>query len=225
MKNQCDNLRMFGDQLKCKDCGAVWDKNDDRPEQCNAADVPVAMKAFGPQPILAPAVRCAACCQDVTGLRTPHVCPAAATDSSLRCHVCDMRLAPGGKHNCPGVHTPAPGCGPAVLASNEPTRQATGLRFDLIPGDVMAEIARVFAEGAEKYGDYNWQKGRMTGDKDPINHALKHVLYYNSGTADGTDLELHLRHAIVNLMFELHYQINPDKYGDRFKGRAGKVRK
>lgn len=105
---------------------------------------------------------------------------------------------------------------------DEPTRQATGMRFDLIPGDVLAQVARVLAEGAEKYGDTNWRKGRLVGDKDPINHALKHINFYNAGVPDdedpdGVDMEIHLRNAIVNLMFELHYQLNQDKYGNRFE--------
>lgn len=212
MKNKCDNLTMFGNQLKCKDCGAVWDKNDDMPDQCRAAPpahLPCGCHVSG---MISPnckehsihTTRCAACNQDISTSPALHVCPgsiATATDST-----------------------------PPAAASDGPTRKPTGKRFDLIPGDVIAEVARVFAEGAEKYGDYNWQKGRMTGDMDPINHAIKHVMYYNAGVADdddpdGMDLELHLRHAIVNLMFELHYQLNPDKYDDRFNGHAGKARR
>jgi hypothetical protein len=96
----------------------------------------------------------------------------------------------------------------------EPTRTKIGVRMDLIPGDVLLEIAKVFAHGAEKYGDNNWKQARLTGDKSALNHCLKHLACYQAGIPDddGDDPNIHLSHAIVNLMFELHYNLNPEKY-------------
>jgi hypothetical protein len=97
----------------------------------------------------------------------------------------------------------------ALDGMNEPARTKIGMRFDLIPGDVLAEVAKVFAHGAAKYGDNNWRQGRLKGDKCPLNHALKHLAYYQAGIPDdeSADPKIHLSHAIVNLMFELHYEL------------------
>ena len=95
---------------------------------------------------------------------------------------------------------------------DEATRDTCGVRFDLIPAACLIEVAKVLDYGATKYGDCNWQKNRMTGDKGPINHALKHIVNYNAGIPDddGPDLKIHLTHAIVNLMFEYWYVENKD---------------
>ena len=90
------------------------------------------------------------------------------------------------------------------------TRHACGVRFDLIPGDALAEVARTLANGAKKYGDNNWKESRMVGENGPINHALKHIHYYNAGIEDdeSPDPNIHLANAITNLLFELHYNLN-----------------
>lgn len=90
----------------------------------------------------------------------------------------------------------------------EATRFKCGVRFDLIPPECLIEVSKVFALGAEKYGDRNWQQSRLSGEHSPINHALKHIINYQAGIADedGDDLKIHLTHAIVNLMFEYWYE-------------------
>lgn len=198
MTNNCERFHVGGAGAgiwTCEACGQVWHGVGPTPE-CKGR-----VAGFPPEPALRPA----------PPLPSPYPCDCATKNDGIikySCQHCSDATAP--------VRTKL------VVPSDEPTRQATGMRFDLIPGDVMAEVARVFAEGAVKYGDHNWEKGRMIGDKDPINHALKHINLYNAGVPDdedpdGEDMELHLRHAIVNLMFELHYQLNQDKYGNRFE--------
>ncbi len=95
-------------------------------------------------------------------------------------------------------------------SDTQATRHACGVRFDLIPGDALAEVARTLANGAKKYGDNNWKESRMVGENGPINHALKHIHYYNAGIEDdeSPDLNIHLANAITNLLFELHYNLN-----------------
>lgn len=96
----------------------------------------------------------------------------------------------------------------------EPTRTKIGVRMDLIPGDVLLEVAKVLAQGAEKYGENNWKQSRLTGDKSALNHCLKHLACYQAGIPDddGDDPNIHITHAIVNLVFELHYNLHPEKY-------------
>ena len=98
----------------------------------------------------------------------------------------------------------------AKPSDTEAKRHACGVRFDLIPGDALAEVARSFDNGARKYGDNNWKASRMGGENGPINHALKHIHYYNAGIEDdeSPDPNIHLANAIANLLFELHYNLN-----------------
>ena len=97
--------------------------------------------------------------------------------------------------------------------SEEAKRNAINERYDLIPGEVLTAIAVVLGEGAIKYGELNWQKSRLTGNKSPINHALKHIINYQAKIKDdeSDDLKVHLSHAIVNLMFEYWWALNNDQ--------------
>ena len=96
---------------------------------------------------------------------------------------------------------------------SEAKRNKCGVRFDLIPSECLIEVAKVLAIGAERYGDNNWQESRMTGENGPMNHAMKHLINYQAGIPDedGPELEIHLTHAIVNLMFEFWYVKNLDQ--------------
>jgi len=97
----------------------------------------------------------------------------------------------------------------------EAKRDKCGVRADLIPGDVLLEVAKVFAHGALKYGDENWKRSRLVRENSPANHALKHIFSYQAGIPDdeGDDPKIHLSHAIVNLMFELYYELHAEDYG------------
>lgn len=97
----------------------------------------------------------------------------------------------------------------------EAKRDPVGVRFDLIPGECLELISKVFAHGAAKYGEYNWQQSRMTGENGPINHALKHLNYYNAGIPDdeGDDPMIHLSHAAVNIIFEMWYHMQEQPGG------------
>lgn len=90
---------------------------------------------------------------------------------------------------------------------SEAKRNEVDYRFDLIPPEVLLEIAKVFREGEIKYGECNWQEAGLDGHKSPINHALAHINSYQMGQPnDSKACETHLIHAIVNLMFEyFHY--------------------
>lgn len=95
-------------------------------------------------------------------------------------------------------------------ASDIAKRTSIKERYDLIPPTVLKAIAEVFGNGAEKYGDRNWQKSRLSGDKSAINHALRHIINYQTKIPDdeSEDLKTHLSHAIVNLIFEYWYEEN-----------------
>lgn len=76
------------------------------------------------------------------------------------------------------------------------------------------KLARIADVGAKKYGDRNWQKSQLTGDKGPVNHALKHCFEYlkkepNEYEPDG-DHRTHLVQAAFNLMMEHFWLMKPE---------------
>ena len=73
------------------------------------------------------------------------------------------------------------------------------VRLDLVPSEVLLDVGEVLAEGASKYGEWNWLNIKTD---DHINHALTHALRYLSG--DRT--EAHLTHAICRLMFAAYLE-------------------
>ena len=74
-------------------------------------------------------------------------------------------------------------------------------RWELIPLDCLEDIARVYTEGAKKYGDNNWQN--VDGfNKRYFAAAMRHLSSYSQGEIrDKESGELHLSHALTNIMF------------------------
>jgi hypothetical protein len=71
-------------------------------------------------------------------------------------------------------------------------------RYDLVSPIGLREVARTCAEGAEKYGDFNWEKGMPVHDL--LNHAIAHIYEFLSGDRS----EPHLGHAAWNLLAAIH---------------------
>ena len=68
------------------------------------------------------------------------------------------------------------------------------VRFDLIDGPALFEMAAVLHTGAEKYGADNWRKIDIP---DHLNHLIMHSYAYLSG--DHSDA--HLSHIMCRAMF------------------------
>lgn len=66
-------------------------------------------------------------------------------------------------------------------------------RCDLLPACVLLRLAKHYERGAERYGEYNWQKGIPCHSF--VDSALRHMLKYMDGWTD----EDHLIAAIWNL--------------------------
>ena len=75
------------------------------------------------------------------------------------------------------------------------------LRYDLLPFSVMDELVKILTFGAAKYGDNNWQN--IDGfDKRYFAAAMRHLSSYAQGEIrDKESGELHLSHALTNIMF------------------------
>jgi hypothetical protein len=71
-------------------------------------------------------------------------------------------------------------------------------RYDLISPIGLREVARACAEGAGKYGDWNWEKGMPVNDL--LNHVLAHVYQFLAGDRS----EPHLGHAAWGMLAAIH---------------------
>lgn len=84
-------------------------------------------------------------------------------------------------------------------------RQPVDERWDILNPFFLKWMARLAHYGVEKYGDFNYIRGRLVGDRSPINHIQKHLAEYVSGTPydhfDG-DRRWHLVAIAYNAMME-----------------------
>jgi hypothetical protein len=71
-------------------------------------------------------------------------------------------------------------------------------RYDLVSPIGLREVARACAEGAEKYGDWNWEKGMPVHDL--LNHVLAHIYQFLGGDRS----EPHLGHAAWGMLAAIH---------------------
>jgi dATP/dGTP diphosphohydrolase, N-terminal len=77
---------------------------------------------------------------------------------------------------------------------------AENVRFDLITPIGLRRLAETCAEGAEKYGDHNWQRGIPASVM--LNHAIRHIYLW----LDGDNTEDHLAHACWNILGVCHFE-------------------
>jgi hypothetical protein len=96
----------------------------------------------------------------------------------------------------------------AVFAPINLIKMATGAvrdadgeaqRFDLVCPTALRELAATYAEGAAKYGDFNWTKGMPIGQT--INRTLRHLNMWLAGDRS----EPHLPHAAWGIFAVIHF--------------------
>lgn len=78
------------------------------------------------------------------------------------------------------------------------SNDASEERWDLISPIGLKEVARTCAEGAIKYGAFNWEKGLPVSDL--LNHAIRHIFLFLSNDKS----EPHLPHAAWNILAAIH---------------------
>lgn len=71
-------------------------------------------------------------------------------------------------------------------------------RYDLISPIGLERLAQTYAEGARKFGAFNWENGMPVTDL--LNHAIAHIFKYLRGDRS----EDHLAHAAWNLLGAIH---------------------
>jgi hypothetical protein len=97
---------------------------------------------------------------------------------------------------------------------DEAKRNPSSLRYDILYPEFEKMLAAIAHYGVENYGEGNWMKSRLIGDKGPINHIKKHVVKYQLrepfdhpeiGTAERKG---HLAAIAFNAMMEFWYEEN-----------------
>lgn len=88
------------------------------------------------------------------------------------------------------------------------------VRFDLLPGDALNEIAKVLTIGAAKYSERNWEKGMKW--HRPFGALMRHMWAWWGGEANDPETGLsHLSHAGCCLLFLLSYELRNTGHDDR----------
>ena len=78
------------------------------------------------------------------------------------------------------------------------------LRYDLLPPDVLEQVVQILTDGAEKYGDRNWEEGISWSRVFAASQRHQWAFWQGKETDEESGCN-HLAHAIVNLMFLLRY--------------------
>jgi hypothetical protein len=91
------------------------------------------------------------------------------------------------------------------------TRLPVATRYDILDPQFWYSMALLAGVGAKKYGDFNWHKSRLVGEKSPVNHAFQHLVDYQDGNSyDHTELgghkKFHLIACAFNCMMEFFYE-------------------
>jgi hypothetical protein len=89
-------------------------------------------------------------------------------------------------------------------------RDAVSYRYDILDWDFIELMAKIASYGATKYGDYNWKRSRLTGEKGAMNHLMNHYRLYQIGRSYdhkevGTNKSIHLAAIAFNAMMEYFY--------------------
>jgi hypothetical protein len=107
----------------------------------------------------------------------------------------DMLKATG---RWPGIEKPSDSNLDHFTTGAVRSKDANGTAYTLISPIGLRRVAETCAEGAEKYGDYNWEKGMPI--RDLLDHGIRHLYLFLEGDR-GED---HLAHAAWNLLAAMH---------------------
>jgi hypothetical protein len=112
----------------------------------------------------------------------------------------DRRVIGGESGDVPVVPVVMPQPGTTAKFGTGAVRSDTveEFRYDLVSPIGLREVARACAEGAGKYGDWNWERGMPVNDL--LNHAIAHIYQFLAGDRS----EPHLGHAAWNLLAACH---------------------
>lgn len=89
-------------------------------------------------------------------------------------------------------------------------RNPVPYRYDLLVWDFIKGMALMGNLGAKVYGDRNWQKSKLEGDKSPMNHMAEHYRAYMAGEVHDHfgDRKSQLVAIAFNAMMEWYWESN-----------------
>jgi hypothetical protein len=101
--------------------------------------------------------------------------------------------------------------------TNQASRADVPERYDLLVPEFIRQMSLLVSVGADKYGDRNWQKSRLSGGKGPVNRIHRHLGEYqlNQSSPELGGPEGHLVSIAVNAMFEWWYYKMMPQEGER----------
>jgi hypothetical protein len=89
-------------------------------------------------------------------------------------------------------------------------------RHDLVPVEALAEVARVYGAGAEKYSAHNWRRGYEWSKSYAA--AQRHLQAFWSGEDRDPEMgTLHLGNAIFHLMALIVFVDEQRQFDDRYR--------
>lgn len=94
-------------------------------------------------------------------------------------------------------------------------------RINLVPPDVIRAVSKVFAFGADKYGENNWRDDMVnTSYVRTYNSIQRHLLDWLEGIDNDPESGFpHLDHALTQLMIlKMQTLYSPSEMDDRYKG-------
>lgn len=96
-------------------------------------------------------------------------------------------------------------CDPAKIW--KAIRKDVNYRYDLLIPEFLAGMAEVAHIGAVEYGDHNYKRSKLEGNRSPINHIYAHLNSYQRGIFHDKlqNLEGHLLAIAFNAMMEYFY--------------------
>jgi len=90
------------------------------------------------------------------------------------------------------------------------------LRYDLIPPELLEEVARVLTYGAVKYSERNWERGMAWGR--PFGALMRHMwAWWKGENCDPETGYSHLAHAACCVTFLITYERRGIGKDDRHK--------
>jgi|SRR6266853_1137432 len=108
-------------------------------------------------------------------------------------------------------------------------RDPIKVRYDILFPPFLDALAKIAHFGAEKYGDFNWTKSRLRGEKSPINHIYKHLSSYicdehYDHLELGTERKWHLASIAFNAMMEFYYETEAQLPSIQEKSTTSKIK-
>jgi predicted RNA-binding Zn-ribbon protein involved in translation (DUF1610 family) len=94
------------------------------------------------------------------------------------------------------------------------SRDPVAYRYDVLYWQFIHAMAQIGHFGAEKYGELNYQKSKLIGDKSPVNHIANHLRkFIENKTYDhpevGIGHKYHLVAIAFNAMMQFWYEDHP----------------